>query len=205
MKIRTILSIVSVALAAILVSACGSSKKVVADTSGDRGRAMSIEPTIAYAQDAPNGVMRAASEYNDTEEGIAYRGASARARAELSQQIRTEIVSAIEQFREKYGVTAISEEAAQAVNDKTAKDSDYISAIAQEAVSGSKVVKSTAYRQANGTVTVYVCVEVDAETVAKNLKKSAKLDKLIAEQDKDKIDENLEKFKDEIYQRIGSK
>lgn len=121
------------------------------------------------------------------------------ARGELATQISTYVKQAIDIYRSKYlqNVTDSKRDYRQ-VADGEGKSSDQVQSIASEVVKGSRVVKSNTYVQKDNTRTAYVCVEIDVDLIIEDIKNDQRIEKLISDDDKLKIDFDRERFADEM-------
>lgn len=192
---KIIFTATAVLSALFLVSSCGSSKKAATSLGVEEMKS----PAQTYAEEAPKGVQRAWASFNDFDGTVAVRGASALARGELATQISTYVKQAIDIYRSKYlqNVTDSKRDYRQ-VADGEGKSSDQVQSIASEVVKGSRVVKSNTYVQKDNTRTAYVCVEIDVDLIIEDIKNDQRIEKLISDDDKLKIDFDRERFADEM-------
>ena len=122
MKKITFISLAVLAISFILTS-CGSPAQVAANKSRVK---LELNEVQEWANNAPVGVLRAAGAYTDHEIGYANMNSAAMARAELSNQISVKIKAAVELYRGKYDVSAVSSEGVQRAKDAEGKDENYI-------------------------------------------------------------------------------
>lgn len=192
---------------AILLSACGTSKKAVNNSAAQQvvqdeslGTLIQKSREQLYAEDPDAENMRAWAMYNGFENQNLESFAAAAARANLATEIATLVKNAIEIYDngariDNKAVDGVAE------NVKTAesKGESKITAVAKELINGSRIVMSDRYRQKDGTINCFAAVEVDVKGVLKNIKNNASIQEAISESRKAKIDYNSARF-DEAMQ-----
>lgn len=194
---KIILFAVFTALACAMVS-CGSQKQVVANTDSGIGEETALIPALQMKLDARKGELRGYGTYNDSDMGYAYRGANANARADVSEQISAKLKTAIDLFKEKHAKGINDVDRSDNVKDTNEADRFTVTQIADEVVVGAKAIKVNTYKQKNGTYTTHVCVEVDSDMIAEQIANNKKLESLLTDDEKLKIDFDREQFKKEM-------
>lgn len=184
-------------LACAMVS-CGSQKQVAANTDSGIGEETITVPALQMKLDARKGELRGYGTYNDSDMGYAYRGANANARADVSEQIASKLQSAIDLVKMKYGKGINDVDRSDNVKDTNEADKFNVTQIADEVVVGAKAIKVNTYKQKNGTFTTHVCVEVDSDMIAEQIANNKKLESLLTDEEKMKIDFDREQFKKEM-------
>jgi hypothetical protein len=194
---RKSISILVVVLIATMVgmSSCGSPKKTAG---GDYGEKMEKEECIVYAEDPNATGLRAWGEARDFNMSDASRQAALIARGNLSISIATLIKDGVKRYNDTYGKAVSDGIVAKGVLEGGSVYESGIAGAAKELLRGSKVVKSTFYKQSDGTIRAFACVEVDVKSIADYVKQSTELKSVIAEAEKLKIHENSEKFDDSM-------
>lgn len=187
-----------VATAFTMVS-CGSQKQVAQTAKGNPlGEEVSEIPAMLYKLDAGKGVLRGYGTYNDSDMGYAYRGANANARADVAEQIAVKLQAAVSLFKQKHAKGIEDVDRSDNVKDTNESDKFRVDQIADEVVVGAKAVKVNTYKQANGTFTTHICVEVDSDMIAEQISNNKKLESLLTDDEKLKIDFDREQFKKEM-------
>ena len=185
------------ALVCTMVS-CGLQKKVVLPDESALGTEVENIPAMMYKLDAGKGVLRGNGSYNDSDMNYAYRGANANARADVADQISAKLKAAVDLYKEKHGKGVNDIDRSDSVSDTAQGDNFTITQIAGEVVVGAKAVKVNTYKQKNGTFTTHICVEVDSDMIAEQIASSKKLQNLLTDDEKLKIDFNEKQFKEEM-------
>lgn len=122
-------------------------------------------PVIAYATDPNAKEIRAYAVYNDFEENDPWASARNYARGELANRIATLVTTAKDSYRNSSQATENGKKIKTASNQSETTVHTY----AQELLRGAREAKSEAFRQKDGTLTVYVCMEMSIEALIDNI------------------------------------
>ena len=128
-------------------------------------------PVIVYATDPNAKEVRAYALYNDYEENDPWASARNYARGELAQRIATVVTSAMDSYRNSYQTTENGKQLKTASN----KSETSVHSYAQELIRGAREAKTEAYRQKDGTLTVYVCMEITIDALMKNMHRDQRI------------------------------
>ena len=128
-------------------------------------------PVIAYATDPNAKEVRAYALYNDYEENDPWASARNYARGELAQRIATLVTSAMDSYRNSYQTTENGKHIKTASN----KSETNVRSYAQELLRGAREAKTEAYRQKDGTLTVYVCMEITLDALMNNMHRDQRI------------------------------
>lgn len=194
-KLFSFFAVASVLLAMV---SCGSSKQVVSSDDDGLGKEVGMVPAQMHKLEAGKGVLRGYGSYNDSDMGYAYRGANANARADVAEQISSYLKTAISLFKEKHAKGIQDIDRSDSVKDTNEGDKFTTDQIAEEVVTGAKAVMVNNYKQKNGTYTTHVCVEVDSDMIAEQISNNKKLESLLTDDEKMKIEFDREQFKKEM-------
>jgi len=197
MKTRTITIIVT--LAVIIVSAtftgCKSSKKVAKTPqqreAANRGVKMDKEECEKEAFGSPK---RASGIGTSQSERLAKNSAVLDARANLVAAIQSVVMGMIKNFDQEHQVGANMNKASDFVNQTGEEQKALI-----DAVISSRITCSNTYAQTDGSYRVYVCVEMNDESIA-NLYRQLSRDKKISidyeeSRFREEMEEGLEEFR----------
>ncbi len=211
---KKILSICLLGATVALMSACGGSKQVVdkdyynnprtnnkskSSTTVDDGFVeVKLNDAELYAEEKPG--QRAVGSATHFKESVASQLAEANARGSMSDALTAAIISASKQAGvslEKYaGGTDDSELAV----DGAYQTNNMVRSISRNAVSGAvRAKKVKSYNANTRQWKVYVCMEYvgDLKELVKNTVKDVK--NRISDEDRLKIEYDLKKFEDEVY------
>jgi hypothetical protein len=192
MKKITFISLAVLAIS-FLVSSCGAPAQI--GNNNNKRVKLELNEVQEWANNAPTGVLRAAGAYTDHEIGYANMNSAVMARAELSNQISVKITTAVELYRGKYDVSSASAEGVKRAKDAEGKDENYIKQLSQNLVQGAKVRKTEQYQLANGEIEAWSGVEIEIETIIAQIEKQAKVEQLINDEQRVKIEYNRDQFK----------
>ena len=199
-KLFTLFAVVAMSFAMV---SCGSQKKAV-QAPGAQGHddglgvETSMVPALMRKMEGKKGALRGYGSYNDSDMGYAYRGANANARADVAEQISVMLQSSIDLFKQKHAKGVEDFEKADQVKDSNGADKFTVTQVAEEIVVGAKAIEVNNYRQKNGTYTTHVCVEVDLDMIAELAADNKKIESLIADDEKLKIEIDRMQFKEEM-------
>ena len=198
---KKILSIALMALA-ILATGCGSSKNA---NSFDGNQAVNNPPAITKALEKP--ASRAYGSATQFDLGFATRTAAASARQELAAHIRSVLSSNTNINRYAYQQYASDGKNAATGKDEESKTQELVEAIVPEVdVNGSVIIENNIYKTRDGQYQVFVCVEYqgDAYKMASQLADGYRkyLEQRVSEEDRANIDQKVQEFQEETYNRI---
>lgn len=195
-------------LAAMLfLASCGGSKNVPVATpqpvqpqTSSLGEALELDKCqICAEEDTPN-AFRAWAKFNDFDQSDAYRFAVATARANMAGDIATFASDAISRFNNRYALQSSDGQKATQAKDAANKAASGLKTAAEELIRGSRVIMSSYYRQQDGTIDAYVCIEMNYDNVMAQLKNSAAVRQLISDMQKAQIDAKAEDFEESMQE-----
>ena len=199
MKKITFISLAVLAIS-FLVSSCGAPAQI-----GNNKRVkLETNEVQEWANNAPTGVLRAAGSYTDHEIGYANMNSAAMARAALSDQIAAKVTNAIDIYRGKYDVSSVSNEGVKTVKDSEGKTENYTQQLSKNLVQGAKVRKTEQYQLANGEIEAWSGVEIEIETIIAQIEKQAKVEQLINDEQRVKIEYNRDQFKASLEEAFNN-
>jgi hypothetical protein len=180
---------------------CGTQKKSVSTVQkNDDGLGVEtgMVPALICKLEGKKGTLRGYGSYNDSDMGYAYRGANANARADVAEQMSAMLKSSIDLFKQKHAKSVEDVEMSDMAKDASGTDKFIVTQIADEIVVGAKAIEVNNYRQKNGTYTTHVCVEVDLDMIVELISDNKKVESLITEDEKMKIEFDRAQFKEEM-------
>lgn len=186
--------------------ACGGSKQVPVATTptppqpSSLGEAIEMDRCQLYAEDPTATSPRAWAKYNAFDMKNAQRYATALARADLAGQIATLVSDALEAYDEQYGKMAGNGQEAKKVAEAATQAKSQVKTVAEELIRGSRIAMSSFYRQADGTIDAYVCVEADYNAILEQLKKNAEIQRVISDTEKARVEQNMKDFEESMQE-----
>lgn len=198
MKKITFISLAVLAIS-FLVSSCGAPAQF-----NKRGVKLEKNEVQEWANNAPTGVLRAFGTYTDHQIGYANENSAAVARAALSDQIAAKITHAVDIYRGKYDVSSVSNEGVKTVEDSEGRTQNYTQQLSKNLVQGAKVRKTEQYQLANGQIEAWSGVEIEIETIIAQIEKQAKVEQLINDEQRVKIDYNRDQFKASLEEALNN-
>lgn len=158
------ISISTLCLTALMLGSCGSSKKVAADDYYSNPKGKTAQPTLKKREvrevdklaAAETNKMRAVGLGNDFEEKEARREAIQDAQNTLAGYLETSIVSLTQEYHKK----------AQVASKKYSETNleRYVESAVSQKVSSRMIGTPEVYDASDGTVQVYVCIELQKTT-----------------------------------------
>lgn len=179
----------------VLMGACGT-KKIAGGFEEEKN-----VPAEEYAMEEP--AIRAASSFESGREFLAVQGATANARGELSSKLSAAIVAASEVFGVDFSQYAGDDESGMNVRDTETKVSGLVSAVSNNVVKGSNLVKQNKYyNKANKLYKIYVCVEFDG--TAEEMTKAAleQIKQKVSDEDRKTIEARQQEFEKKIREKL---
>lgn len=206
-------TIPAIAIACALLVSCGASKK--AATSADSMQIQQEPEMLApqaknlgakkakseaqlYAEDPARTTLRDWAFYNGFPDDDLESIAATNARAKLSESIAMLVSRAIHNYANRYGQQDLGEEGILQRKKLDSKVETNIKSVSKELLVGSRIVISDRYVQKNGTETAYVCVEINPQVVAENIRKNGEIQRAINENEQLKIDFKSKEFEKEM-------
>ncbi len=133
------------------------------------GKKMKRNAVQEYANDPNAKELRAYGIYNDYEENDPWASAKNNARGELATKISAYVTSLISTQRRGNQQRSGNDVQKSSSN---SMESAVQTAAEQVLIRGARVAKEEAYKQKDGTITAYVCMEIDLGQLEKNLAES---------------------------------
>ena len=195
---KKIVYLLSVLFVAQLFVACGSAKQAAG--SSKAGSSIGVEEALSPAEEyaLQNPAIRAAGNGVDLEVSAATSLAELDAREKMARTLAAAIVSAQQKMVNARSKAAITQNGNEQVTDRNSGMDAMGSQIAKETVKNAVIVKTNRYKLPNGLYNVWVCLEyvkgLDSmlETTCK------KVESLISEDDKLKMNYDFQKYKTEV-------
>ena len=144
------------------------------------GRKVKRNAVQEYASDPNAKELRVVGMYNDYEENDPWSYARNIARGELALSIEAIVTSTIHTIRHSDQQREGKHE--QKSSSRSA-DLD-VKTVSQQLISGARVAKEEAFKQKDGTITVYVCMEIDKERLLENIQNNRQLQNIVDDDDK---------------------
>lgn len=182
-----------------ITASCGSTKKVSNTT--PYGQKIEEETCISLYKKKPT--LRAYGMASHFKESTATSLAEAQARAMFARKIESAVLSATEEVSVSLEQYAGGIADGQSVSDQSAEGNSYVTTIAQQVVRNTHTIETSRYYGDNRQFTVYVCMEyygTDSELV-NQIESSVK--ERISSEDRTKIEQRHDKFRNRIISVLG--
>ena len=196
MKLIKIFSLLAVL---IMATSCGSTKKVSNTT--PYGQKLEEETCISLYKKKPT--IRAYGMATHFKESAATSLAEAQARAMFARKIEAAVLAATEEVAVSLEQYAGGIADGQSVSDQSAEGNTYGTTIAQQVLHNTHTIETSRYFGDNRQFTVYVCMEykgTDSE-LASQIESSVK--ECISQEDRARIDQRHDKFRERILSVLG--
>ncbi len=203
---------------ALVMASCGSSKGVTEDyynnpnhpvyqnnkntgIGDDDFKEQKLNATEEYAMAAPG--KRAVGTATSFKESMANQLAEADARRALSDALQASLISASKSAGVNLEKYAGGAEDAEVATDGAIETNTLVRSISQNVISGTTVVKkSKFYNNKTRQYKIYVCVEYSGEVKDMVEKAVKEVKNRISDEDRTKIEYDLKKFEDEVYNHL---
>ncbi len=196
----------SIVLAALSFSSCGSQKAVStgapkSTVNSAIGQALPEEPCITLAEEAP--AIRKYGNGIHFKESTARNIAEAQARASFARSIAAAIATATEEIGVSLEKYAGDETTGHSVSDQSGESNDFVMSIAQEVVRNTHPIKVSRYIKSNNQYNIYVCLEyMGSENQMVEKAESALKDK-ISPEDRAKLEQRHNDFRQRVLNAIS--
>lgn len=151
------------------------------------GQEVAKSPAQLYAEDPKAESLRAWAFYNGFSDDQLEAVAADLARGNLSNSLTAFVQNALENFVDRLSKQGLTSEGIAKKKVKDDKTTSKLKVVSEGLIQGSKVVKANRYRQADGTETAYVCVELDPSIVADKIRNEAEIINAISDSEAMKI------------------
>lgn len=178
---------------------CGTSKKVSNTT--PYGQQLEEETCISLYKKNPT--VRAYGMATHFKESVATNLAEAQARAMFARKIEAAVLSATEEVAVSMEQYAGGISDGQSVYDQSGEGNTYVTTIAQQVLRNTHTIETSRYFGDNRQFTIYVCMEykgTDSE-LANQIESSVK--ERISPEDRARIEQRHDKFRDRILSVLG--
>lgn len=185
-------SILFAAMAAMFLCSCGTTQKV--NQSKGLGEEIAKSPAQMYAEDPSATTLRAWAKYQGLQSQPIEQLAAAQARGELATSIAALVKTAIKTYAGQYGKEQLSAEQVEKIMSADNKAEQSLEQLANELVQYAPAKVTNSYRQSDGTVIAYVCVELHPTNILNAVKKNKEYQDVVNANQKMQIDFASEKF-----------
>ena len=184
MKINQLLAI---SFVGILLSSCGSSKKITETTATGETRKEIEVPCKEYTENT-NDAFRATASASSPNHQFAKEKAMGLARNVLAQKIQTSVQGMFDTYADQKDIDNIQEfrETTKLISRQ----------VTDQTLSGINTICQKDFTLSSGKYEVWIALEMPVENVGKELQKSVSNEKKI------KLDYDYEKFKEELQKEI---
>lgn len=200
---KKIIAISAAAFSAFLFTACGTSKVQApsSNASSALGQRIELDPAQEYAEMNP--ALRDVGVGQHFKEATAKNLAAAQARGAYASTLQAAIIAASEETSVDLTQYAGDDETGKTASDQSSESGDFVRSIAAEIVKNTHPIKSSKYLLPNKQWKYYVCIEYigNAEQLAEDVEK--KLKEKIAPQQRAKLEQRHEKFRQSILKNLG--
>jgi hypothetical protein len=214
-RIKTLSNLVAVSLlgiAMLVATSCGSSKTSQSDLmmmqmmqmmqqqqqqqnyqnqysnqASGLGREVAKSPAQFAAEDPNATQARAWGSYNGFPDDDLEYAATNIARGKLSESLSIWVQTAFSNFVDRMTKEGLTSDGMAQKKVRDENTTNKIKNVSENLIQGSKVIVSNRYRQANGTETAYVCVELDPQIVINKMKNDASIINAITDDEQLKI------------------
>lgn len=151
------------------------------------GQEVAKSPAQLYAEDPEAESIRAWAFYNGFSDDQLEAVAADLARGNLSNSLTVFVQNALENFVDRLSKQGLTNEGIAKKKVKDDKTTSKLKVVSENLIQGAKVVKANRYRQADGTETAFVCVELDPSVVANKIRNEAEIINAISDNEAMKI------------------
>ena len=182
---------------------CGSSKSVAKSSEMEEpdGQLVKLSEPEQYAMAKP--AKRAYGMGQSQNENTARNIAVTNAQAQMARNISTSVEGAWDVFNEQVSQASNSNEEGGSVRDEQGSVREKILAISKEVVASTSIAKAEKRFSKTRVWTYRVCIEYDGEVEEMAKKVAEKVQQRVSERDRKKIEENRQKFEEEIEKRLS--
>lgn len=199
---KNFIAMTAFAVSTLLFSACGTSKvNAQSPVNSAIGQKVELDPVMEYAEQNP--AIRDFGIGQHFKEATAKNIAAAQARGAYASAIRSAIIAACEESNIDLTQYAGDDESGKVAIDQSSMGGDLVRSIAAEIVNNTHPVKFSKFILPNKLWKYYVCIEYmeNAEQLAKDIEK--KLEEKISPEDRVKLEERHEKFRQSILNNLN--
>lgn len=177
---------------------CKSSK--TAETGGEV--AIKVDQCIELQEKVPE--RRAWGEGTDYTITDATAYAQASARTNFSYMLETAVEAGTSRSAQRYNKASSDGENGGLVSDRTGLDKNLYSAVTQQIVKNTVIIKTSPYKQKDGQYHVYVCIEYRGSVGEMAESIVSKVNEQLSDEEKLKIQFDYQQFKKEIEEQLKS-
>lgn len=215
---KKLIMIPLMAITAMTVISCGSSKAVVsapvvnpvaqqpqlqrqASNSDPYGDEIQLTPCEEYAMAAPG--KRAAGKGVSFNESVARQMAELDARAQFSNAITTAIRSASKMANFDITQYMGTDDKGATATDAGQRQNVQNSSFSANLIKNATIVKVNKYMAKNRQYTIFVCLEYNGSVAEMARQAASKVRQVVSDSDRAKIDQNLKAFEEEIENKLS--
>lgn len=167
------------------------------------GKEMKLTEAESYAFKKPG--TRAAGKGVSSRESVAVQVARAQARAAFAEAISSAVNSALKISGFDVSQYAGDDEEGHEVSDGAEKTNTMIKSVSKQVIENTQVVKTNKfYNKKTRKYTVFVCLEYNGDIVKLSKEIANKVSQKISDEQRMKIDFELENFEKEIEKELGN-
>lgn len=156
-----------------------------------------------YAQESP--ATRSAGVGRAFTESAAEQFARNDARAKFAEAIESAVLSAAKTVYGEIEEFAADMENSEYANDGGQKQNSLQKTVANQTVSNTVVAKKQKFREQNNRYVVYVCLEYSGDVAELTANIAENVKKRVSDKSRKRIEQNLQKFEDEIALELNKK
>lgn len=167
------------------------------------GKEMKLTEAESYALKKPG--TRAAGKGVSSRESVAVQVARAQARAAFAEAISSAVNSALKISGFDVSQYAGDDEEGHEVSDSAEKTNTMIKSVSKQVIENTQVVKTNKfYNKKTRKYTVFVCLEYNGDIAKLSKEIANKVSQKISDEQRMKIDFELENFEKEIEKELGN-
>lgn len=167
------------------------------------GKEMKLTEAESYALKKPG--TRAAGKGVSSRESVAVQVARAQARAAFAEAISSAVNSALKISGFDVSQYAGDDEEGHEVSDGAEKTNTMIKSVSKQVIENTQVVKTNKfYNKKTRKYTVFVCLEYNGDIAKLSKEIANKVSQKISDEQRMKIDFELENFEKEIEKKLGN-
>lgn len=167
------------------------------------GKEMKLTEAESYALKKPG--TRAAGKGVSSRESVAVQVARAQARAAFAEAISSAVISALKISGFDVSQYAGDDEEGHEVSDGAEKTNTMIKSVSKQVIENTQVVKTNKfYNKKTRKYTVFVCLEYNGDIAKLSKEIANKVSQKISDEQRMKIDFELENFEKEIEKELGN-
>lgn len=190
-----------ITISVMMLTSCGTSRQIATSNqtaqqpqTSSLGEEVEKSPAEIYARDLNANTIRGFGTFNGLPGMPVEQLAANNARGELVSSLTSLVKTSIMTYYNQYGQSSADLEHLTSVLEGKTKANAETQTVAQELINGSRVAVSNTYKQPNGTMTSYVCVELAPSQVLESIRANHTFQELINKEAQMYIDFKSQEF-----------